>query len=190
MYDVGYQPRCVATAEKLFNAIVALLDQGISLDEITIVKLCNAAGVSRGSFYKHFDSLTDIFSWKIDQCMTQAFRGGGYLAEHDVGALTESFYYYWVAHSEFLDLLVSCKLFLLFNHGCRKGFKTFFGPIIDKSDISDESKPYLVDLYASAATSIMRVWLTRGKKESAERLITISKHNNTLPTYKSDSKEA
>lgn len=73
-------------------------------------------------------------------------------------------------------------LYYLFANALYDAFRTSFGPIIDKSNISKETKPYLLRLYPAVTASILRTWILTGKKESAEKLTSISLHNHIHPS--------
>ncbi|NLZ47087.1 MAG: TetR/AcrR family transcriptional regulator [Clostridiales bacterium] len=48
------------TKEQLRNALLQLLEQNISVDDISVSKLCNTAGLNRSTFYSHYSVINDI----------------------------------------------------------------------------------------------------------------------------------
>lgn len=55
-----------STKTKLANAILQLLNRQ-TLDKITVQDIANAAGVSRKTFYYHFQDIYDLLEWMLDQ---------------------------------------------------------------------------------------------------------------------------
>lgn len=59
--------RILKTKEKLTEALVETLKKDIPLYDVTISDLCDAAGISRATFYNNFYSVDDIFSYRVEQ---------------------------------------------------------------------------------------------------------------------------
>ncbi|WP_432452791.1 MULTISPECIES: TetR/AcrR family transcriptional regulator [unclassified Agarivorans] len=60
------QQKSLITKKKLYNSALALMNDS-NIEDITISHICSSAGVSVGSFYKHFATKTDIFVEMYDQ---------------------------------------------------------------------------------------------------------------------------
>jgi len=58
--------KSLITRKKLYSSTLSLLNDK-NINDITIQNICTTAGVSVGSFYKHFRTKTDIFVEMYDQ---------------------------------------------------------------------------------------------------------------------------
>ncbi|RNM05029.1 TetR/AcrR family transcriptional regulator [Dickeya undicola] len=63
------QLRNLATRKKLYESALRLMED-MAIDDITISHICTNAGVSVGSFYRHFKTKTDIFVEMYEQADT------------------------------------------------------------------------------------------------------------------------
>lgn len=180
MYRVSENPRCLASCELISQALLTLINEA-SFAEVSVSQIAKISTISRTTFYKHFDSPIDVLEWSIKRDVYNSFRGAEFLAERDIAALTELVFRYWVERGDVLLSLENNGLYSIFTSALTDVFKHYFEPIIDRSTISQETKPYLLGIYPVVAASILRTWITTGQKESVEKLISISLHNNTFP---------
>lgn len=51
----------IKTEDAIFNTIISLLNNK-NKDELTIKEVCIISGISRTTFYSHFESLEDVYS--------------------------------------------------------------------------------------------------------------------------------
>lgn len=61
--------RTEKTCRALTNAMYSLLDT-CTMDEITVLKLCETAGIKRATFYLHFKDISQF----VDHCLAGQFR--------------------------------------------------------------------------------------------------------------------
>lgn len=180
MYRVSENPRCLESCELISEALLTLIDHQ-PFDDVSVSQIAKTSSISRTTFYKHFDSPKDVLEWSIRREVYNSFRGAEFLAERDIAALTGLVFRYWVERGNMLLSLENNGLFSLFTNALTDAFKYYFEPIIDRSTISEETKPYLLGIYPAVTSSILHTWITTGRKENAEKLISISLHNNTYP---------
>ncbi|WP_192457034.1 TetR/AcrR family transcriptional regulator [Musicola keenii] len=63
------QRRNITTRKKLYDSALMLMED-TAIEDITISHICTHAGVSVGSFYRHFKTKTDIFVEMYEQADT------------------------------------------------------------------------------------------------------------------------
>lgn len=180
-YRVSDNPRCLESCHLLYRSLMELLRDNNVLDSLTVTAVATRAGISRATFYHHFDCLLDVLAWAVDLETRQAFRGGNYLAENDIAALTELVFRYWTERSDLLEALLRNDCYGLFVDALHEAFGEYFGPVIDRSSLQNDVKPYLLDIYPAVTSSILKTWIMRGRKESVKKLVFISLRNNTYP---------
>lgn len=60
--------RVIKTKNNLKNALIILLKEK-PLEKITVTELCNASGITRKTFYLHYESISKLFEEKIEQLL-------------------------------------------------------------------------------------------------------------------------
>lgn len=60
--------RVVKTKNNLKNALIALLKEK-PLEKISVTELCKASGITRKTFYLHYESISKLFEEKIEQLL-------------------------------------------------------------------------------------------------------------------------
>ncbi|WP_331737755.1 helix-turn-helix domain-containing protein [Streptomyces sp. NBC_00019] len=59
--------RSAATRAQVMRTLERLLDSGEAFSEISVQRILEEAGMSRATFYAHFDSKSDVLVWLPDE---------------------------------------------------------------------------------------------------------------------------
>lgn len=141
-----------------------------SLDRITVAEICERAGVSRQTFYRHFESKYDIPYWYT------IFSRQFYLDQ--IGRTLS-----WeVGYSQHLALII--KEIEFFHHSLQYSINSPYGQTVlpahrkkillstlqDYRKISpNENMLFLVDHYAKTETEVINEWLRTGEEPNLKR---------------------
>ena len=71
MYHIVEDERARRSAKRIVYGLEESLGS-VSIGEITISRLCAQCGVSRATFYRLFDNLTDVLAYRCDQILDEA----------------------------------------------------------------------------------------------------------------------
>ncbi len=169
-------PRKKTTA-KIKDSLIKLLETA-PLDDITVTALCDAADISRATFYYHYDSVPDVFAELENQMESEfnqsliraAFRGDG--------TPEKSFY---VTFFEFVSRNAAiCRIILNSPHS---GNSSFLTRAIESG--RNKVTGMMIKLYPDCPTSkiefyyifvshgflgLLEYWLNSGMRESIDEI--------------------
>ena len=167
MYHIAKDRRAEKSAALIYEALLGLLGKR-SLSSVTVKDVTDAAGTGRATFYRLFDNITDVLSWKCEEIFLCALEK----PEKDIppGQALVGFVESCMDNHQLLDALVrNSRLYLLQDIHMRHIDKvaSLFFP---GSAVPDESKPYLASLLAAIIPAMYLVW-ERKPGASAEELL-------------------
>jgi AcrR family transcriptional regulator len=164
------------TREWTFEALEQCLKQ-YTLKELTISKVIEKSGISRATFYRHFDSIEDVVKQRIDVFFKRFYDEMivYYETEHpnDERALIAAFFERINDKHELIDVVIKMKLDYMMVNGIYTiimYMKRQFYPTLSKSKISEQ---YTMEMVASSAWTLLSRWHRRGKVESGKTLADI-----------------
>lgn len=138
-----------------------------SYNDISITEVCEKAGVSRLTFYRHFHNLRDVldFSFKI---LSQDFIPI-YDFLPDRYSVFQSFFNKWYEHKDFLLILIHQNMLEdLLGYFMNDTYNWF------KSQKSRTSDLYLHNFYAMSSLSLLYTWAKHEFQESPNELAKIA----------------
>lgn len=105
MYRYCHTHKTTAQQQAFEDALLAAM-RTKTLESITVVELCTAAGVSRRSFYRLFETKQDVVISLIDHTLLSYahFEPVGYRSE------TQRYLLFWKENREWLDALIRNRL--------------------------------------------------------------------------------
>ncbi len=155
--------------ESLTQALFQLMHTQ-SFDKISITALCEKAGVSRISFYRHFEQKEDIVIRYMHEQIVKHFQT---MPEpHTTNAVFIKMFEWAIAESEVIDLLYQQNLSHFLLHFVRYccGAKPEF----------DNEKAYHCGVLVGICFGLLDEWIRRGKNESPEQMAEILQNNLQL----------
>lgn len=175
------------TAIKMDKAFLELLEQK-DFEYITVKEICKKAGVNRSTFYLHYETIGDLLSEsaeyinnhfvdymkmnsadfvsKINDCpiyelnlITSEYLSPylSYIKEH------KSIFYTAVNNSSVLNL----------DNNYSKMFTHIFDPILERLNVPQERRNYIMTFYISGLMAIIFEWLKNNCKDSIDEIIKI-----------------
>lgn len=170
------------TASLMDEALLVLLDKK-DYEFITVKELCKKAGVSRATFYLHYESMNDLLEETLEM-LNKKFKDSfpkeftKEIAVREDKILTTSKYL-----TPYLTFIKENKkafslaarhpeLFRSFSN-FQKMYKDVFSPILDSMQIKIEEKEYLFEFFSKGVLSIVFKWLERDCKDDIELIIDI-----------------
>lgn len=176
MYHIPNDKRTIRSATHIYAGLQACLKTK-SFEEITITDIQKASGVSRSTFYRLFDNLSDVIYWTCDTYLARSFEAISEEDQHDELALTRHFVAFWMEQSEFFELMLQVRQpFILYqcllqtSGKMRKDEKV---PLCASSWTDDTEARYALNLHAGIIFSLLKTWLEGGRKESIDEVMII-----------------
>lgn len=174
------ESRYFATAALFDEALIFLLEKK-DIEYITVKEICRKAGVNRSTFYLHYESVDDLLEEAIDYIGKKFVERFPEQPDNFTDLIP-------AAPAEELKLLnekyltpylsfvkENKRIFntaLSFPHRMKsdesydnlKNFVLF--PILEKFNVKESERPYLVAFYISGIVAVIKEWLSGGCKES------------------------
>ena len=167
------QHQILETKNRLSKALYLLVTER-HYDKITIYHILEKAGVSRRTFYRYFNSKSDLMDYCLDNFIEGYYlqRDNFILAQQaeDIFLVTLNFMYY---NREFFRSLVESGHFSLltanFNDKSELIYKTMDLPWCVE-DSSDHSIDYISKGLLGAYLNVLQFWLTKDEPERPEHI--------------------
>lgn len=177
------------TALKMDNAFLELLSQK-DYQSITIKEICAKAGVNRSTFYLHYEAIDDLLCETIEN-VNNNFRTSmhkddeNFVRKIKTCPLEEL---YLITSDYLLPYLNYIKenksLFCTFLKNATtikssdtygKMFNHVFFPILERFEVPEEIRTYMMTYYVNGIIAIILQWLKNDCKESVEKICEIIK---------------
>lgn len=178
----GNQSRYEATAELMDEALLELLENK-DLEYITVKEICSRAGVSRSTFYLHYETMDDLLTECVKLMVDRLIEGYGpdsptmvsQIRELPLGDL------YFIADEFLIPYLkyikTNARLFraALANPRTLHLDKTYsslwdhvLSPVLDRFGVPLKERRYLMTFYLNGIMAVVEEWLRGGCIESEE----------------------
>lgn len=164
MYHIKNDRRAEKSVELIIGALTALMGEK-AFAEITVTDLQRRSTVSRSTFYRNFDSLTDVLALLCDRGFQAIFSGG------DEQDLRSEVFNYWFCNSAVLEVLVSIHrtdIFLLSFR--REAMKLESLRFLAQDPCRCD---YFISIITSVMVGVLTTWIEHGKKETREQVANI-----------------
>jgi hypothetical protein len=141
--------------------------------EITVSDLQKASSVARTTFYRSFDTISDILYWKCDTCFREAL--GSFNPKKHTGKyeFVRHYFRYWMTHSDILELLLRVNRHDIIYTCHLKNAEPLRERYGDVPGLSPSHGNYFVALLTGFTISILTEWLKGDKKESEDEIVEI-----------------
>lgn len=161
------------------DAIAASLKQLMakkSINHITVGEIAEAAGVSRMTFYYHFEDIYDLVAWMIDEETSRAFA-----ENRTVYTWQQGFVSLLEAVRDNSDLILN-----VYRSASREQLEIYINrlagrmltDIIDEQarglNLSEETKRYVASYYTFAFVGVIMEWLRSGMKTELRTVVDIA----------------
>ncbi|MBO5556641.1 MAG: TetR/AcrR family transcriptional regulator C-terminal domain-containing protein [Oscillospiraceae bacterium] len=163
MYHIKNDRRAWASARLICEALLHCL-QTKPFHEITVSELQRVSSVSRSTFYRHFDSQSDVLALLCDLAFREIiheFRQGT--------PIHIALFHYWYEHSLLLGALIQSGQSDAFIRSFRRSLKVASLPAV--ADLEGADLDYFLSTVACILLGILSAWIRRGRKETEEELL-------------------
>lgn len=177
MFHVRDGIKAKKSCDRLYAAMDSMPEEK-PLDQIRVSDLCTEAGVSRSTFYRNFDSPSDILYWKCDRDFREAMTGfvgsDPDLSKDDV--LLAYMLDYWLngEHLILLERIMNAdRADFIYNGFVRNG--TIITDFFTQKNISVTKEDYTVFISVRAGFfyGLIHAWIDGGKKQTPRELTDI-----------------
>ncbi len=174
------------TALKMDKALLALLEKK-DFEYITVKELCAKAGVSRSTFYLHYETVGELLDESVEYINKSCFDRYGKLAEisgrvktADLSELIFISPEYLTPYFDFVKenrRLFSAALARPASFGAggtfNALFENVFSPVLDRFCLKSDEKPYVISFYIAGLMAIVSRWIKNDCAEPVDRIIDI-----------------
>lgn len=181
---------------KYFNTAVCMDEAFLALLEkkdfpyITVKEICEKAGVNRSTFYLHYDTLNDLLCESIqylyDQFLTHMKENS--IETEVVNRLREClvselylvtpeylmpYLSYIKEHKRLFRTAVENAAVLQLEETYGKMFRHVFTPILERHQIPEQDRLYIMAFYIRGLMAIITEWLTNDCADSIDHIIAV-----------------
>ncbi len=165
MYHIKNDRRARNSAELICQGLMRCLEQK-NFEDITISDIQRESTVSRSTFYRSFDGMSDVLELMCDRGFEEIFSGA--MSSGGEMSLKEQVFSYWFEHSRILEELVRIHRTDIFQNSFRKNAMEleslrFLATDPDRYD-------YFVSIIVGVMVAMLVTWVEHGKKETKEQL--------------------
>lgn len=174
------------TSRLMNQALLKLLEEK-EFEYITIKELCQKAGVNRSTFYLHYENMNDLLVESLDYMLQKFYNHYNdekfnlniikSLDNNDLILIKPK---YIIPYLEFVK--ANKKLFLVATNNpvlfdvyktLEKMYKDIFSPILDKYNVLENEKKYILAFYLNGLHSIIVEWIKTDCKDSVDYICSL-----------------
>lgn len=174
------------TSRLMNQALLKLLEEK-EFEYITIKELCQKAGVNRSTFYLHYENMNDLLVESLDYMLEKFYDHYNdekfnlniikSLDNNDLILIKPK---YIIPYLEFVK--ANKKLFLVATNNpalfdvyktFEKMYKDVFSPILDKYNVLENEKKYILAFYLNGLHSIIIEWIKTDCKDSIDYICSL-----------------
>ncbi len=179
------ESRYFGTAAKMDEALIACLEKK-DLEYVTVKEICERAGVNRSTFYLHYENIGDLLDECVEYTNEKCFeryssdlkdvkkRLNSDRAEDSVFVSPEYLrpYFEFVKQNKRLyTVVLQHRKTFKTDSTFLKIFDSVFSPAMDRFNVAESEKQYIVRFYLGGITSIASEWVGSGCKDSVETVV-------------------
>lgn len=168
MYRIKNNRRVINSAELIVKGLTKCI-RSTPFEQINVCDIAAASGVSRSTFYRIFDTPTDVLAYMCDKLALDTIHlykdkkigNDHYLI--GINALR-----YWCSQTDIIETI--------FRSGCsnilQKSFEAYSSDIVNSvKGLSEKEIDYLRTTLIGIICSILVVWTRHGRQETPEELM-------------------
>lgn len=190
------ESRYFNTAIKMDQAFLELLETK-DFSYITVKEICAKAKVNRSTFYLHYETLEDLLSESVeymnDQFLdhmkqdTETFMTQIHECPiSELYLITPKYLMPYLSYIQkykrlFLTATTKAKVLRLHNN-YNKLFQHVFKPILDRYQVPNENRRYIMAFYIQGIMAIIEEWLKDDCKDTIDHIMRMIQHCVMQPT--------
>lgn len=173
MYHIKGDKRSVRSAEVIGKALYDVC-KTMPLHEVTVSDIHRVCGISRTTFYRLFDSPSDVLFYL---CQQHTQRLVDYYEAHssqDIPELVMASIRISMENYELLEILVNNHRIDLLNEMYASNFKDINLRVPVVPSLDDMTYDYVQSLQYAAVSNTLATWIRRGRVETPEQLYAVT----------------
>lgn len=178
MYHINDDKRCRRSCAIIYDALTSLISEK-PFDKITVTDIQDKSYVGRATFYRNFDSITDVLIMKSDE--ESKGMASDYLKllketdqNNDEGfGIVEFFFNYWHENTEIIETLLSINRIDILYNSLTNAYESLADTIFPELDVKSEDYKYLIAMKISIGVGFLTKWISEGKNKTVDELIKI-----------------
>jgi len=180
MYHIKNDKRQLDSAMRLSKGLTECL-QTRRIQEIGVSDLCAVAGVSRSTFYRMFDTPLDLLEYTTNIYVEKAVED----YSEEVFKNEEDFVLYslmyWKNHADLLEAVINCGRIDIIS----QSFETHSEKLVPmlESEFNEYELDYVKAGAAGLITSLLKLWIERGKKETPLQIFELYRKISVFHAY-------
>ncbi|WP_171014903.1 TetR/AcrR family transcriptional regulator [Culicoidibacter larvae] len=168
---ISSNPTAIQSQTWIIDTLLALMSIK-NYNEITVSEICRKAKLDRRTFYRNFNSKTDVLDHYITTLGKEYLNAHQQIDVTNALATAEVFFRFWQSHTSFITNIQKSGL----SNFVFKQFTAFTKENIEI--FTDDKLPQLVNKYVYSYRiggfwNIMLTWITDGCKLSPNQMATI-----------------
>lgn len=172
MYHIANDERAKKSAGSLYNGLIAELHKKDFIN-ITISDITKSSRVSRSTFYRLFDNITDIILWKCEIIMVSTINE---MIESNSSSFKDAFYVFYDKWKNNLDLLREMEknnqlsLLIMLHEKYIEDIKSLF---FKTSNLSLLEQEFIIEVMVGLIPVVLRILIkhpTMSKDECYKEL--------------------
>lgn len=169
MFHISSDKRSFESAALIRDGLNRLLDRR-PMDAISVTDLCHEAGVSRTTFYRLFDTPSDVIRWCCELELGNMVDALSRRSREEIEMPFQANLHYILEHPE--PLLLACKAKRI--DIADNAFMQYMEPILEhmriKLGLSMSELRFSTVVVSGIITSAFSAWVEGGMKESPKQL--------------------
>ncbi len=173
MYHIKDDQRAKRSAETIYTALVALMDER-PFETIKVSDIVEKGDVGRSTFYRNFDLIEDVLRWRCD-CAMDAFTD--YLMRYaqsqpldTLMPILKPMLRFFYLDSTIIELLIAAKRIDILQTALQTRFERRVPERAIKLDVPELHLKYGAVIRSYAAVGILTHWVATGKREAPDML--------------------
>lgn len=169
VYRIKRNKRVLNSADLIVKGLTKCI-RSTPFEQINVCDIAAASGVSRSTFYRLFDTPSDILAYICDKLAEDTIKlfKNDELLGNDQYTFGINALRYWCSQTDIIETI--------FRSGCsnilQKSFETYSSDIINSvKGLSEKEFDYLRTTVIGIICSILVVWTRYGRKETPEELM-------------------
>ncbi len=178
------QSRYFETVELMDDALLALFAKK-DLEYITVKEICRFAGVNRSTFYLHYETIDDLLTETAELVNRRFVAHMGLEAKSVVGHIGDAphedllfarrrflipYLQFIQENQQLFSAMVKRPGALKQQESARSLKAHVLEPVLDRFNVPEADRPYLLAFYLKGIMAIVEVWVTNGCTDPAEHI--------------------
>ena len=166
------------------EALITILEKK-DFEYITIMEICEAAGVNRSTFYLHYDTIEDLLEETLEELNKEfihsmsAYIPSKMQSKDNAFLITEEYLIPYLKfckkNKRILKLVYKKPRLFQRDKAYKKMYDSVFYPAISKFVQEENQRVYNLEFFTQGIAGIVRKWIELDCKTEVEELIQIIK---------------